>query len=86
LIVRSDAMQNHRVPAGSIYQQEIRAEMTLGQASPVRTPLVETMLAECLGQRLTRDHGVEDVLKSRGIELRMLACRSVVAPEARQDD
>lgn len=86
LTVRSDAVQDRRIAAKTIDQQEICAEMTLRHASPIRTALVEAMLPERVRQSAAGNHDIEDVLKSLGIEFRMLPCETIVALEARQDD
>jgi hypothetical protein len=41
-----DAMQDDRTSTHSIDKQEVRSEMTLSEPAPVRTTLVEAVLAE----------------------------------------
>ena len=86
LLMRPDAMHDHRAPAYSIDEQEVGSQMTLGEASPLGTALVEAVRAESRWELLTGNQQVEDVLERFDVEFGMLTSRAIIALEARQND
>jgi hypothetical protein len=79
-------MANDGITANPIEKKEVSSEMAFPKRPEINHAPSEPMFAKRLRQLCTGDQQVEDVFERVVVEFGMLASRSVIPLEAREDD
>ena len=79
-------MQDDRVAANAIDEEQFRAQVAFGEVSQIEGALAETVLPKWFGWSCPGNQDIKNVLKRLEIEFRMFSGSTVVALEARQND
>jgi len=84
--MRADSMEDYHVAANAIDEEQVRAQVALGEASQIEGAPPEAVFLKLLRRLFAGNQHFEDVIKRLAVEFRMFSGNTVVALEARQND